>query len=111
MAVLANGIETLEFGVTDWVTKMNANLALLDNSTDVDSALSGKALATHLHTGIYEVVATTIDQSVIETYLTRVETDLQFTNDTDGISVIDTVAATAARIYIDNGVVLSEVVI
>lgn len=108
MAVLGNGLITLDFGSVTWVTDMNTNFGLMSQASNL---FSGKALITHAHDAAYELSATTIDQVWLEPYLQVVDTDITFTNNTEGIVVVDITAADNKRIFIDNGIISTEVVI
>jgi len=111
MATLANGIETLDFGSLTWVADMNANMLLVYSIAELASIFDAKALDTHDHDLDYEVDSVTIDQTWLQDYLEVLDTDLKFTNDTEGIVLVDTAAADNKRIYIDDGVISTEVVV
>lgn len=110
MAILANGVETLEFGVA-WRAKMNANFNLFDSVTSITSVLAGYALATHDHDTVYEPDTTTITQTEIQSVLSDLQVDMKFTNNTESVTVIDTVTLSETRIFINNGVISTEVVV
>ncbi len=111
MAILGNGIETIEFSDTDWVTKVNSNFNLIYSISEMSTIFNSKALATHNHDDLYELSTTTIDQAWLQTPLQALETDIKFTNDTEGVTVIDTSTSDNTRIYIDDGVISTEVVV
>ncbi len=106
MAILANGIITLDFGSTTWMADLNANFAIFSSSF----AFSNKSLITHDHNDYYEVDSVTIDQAWLQEYLEELDTDLKFTNNTEGIVMVDTTVLDDKRIYIDNGIISTEVV-
>ncbi|MEA1999936.1 MAG: hypothetical protein U9N61_11530 [Euryarchaeota archaeon] len=109
MATLGNGLDTLDFGTMDWVTPFNGNLTSVLSASAVIALFSDNALAEHNHD--YELSSTTIDSAWLQEHLGAVNTDIRFTNDTEGIVVVDTTTTDTTRIYVDNGVLSTEVVI
>lgn len=109
MATLANGIITLEFGATDWITSLNSNIQKMYTVSEVTPLFSGKALSTHTHPE-YMLATDTVILSDIAPILQAYEYDLRFTDSAKGFTMIDTTTSTRQRIYIDNGVISVEAV-
>ena len=82
MAVLANGIETMELGSTAWRVIVNANFSAVYTQDEIDT------------------------RTVVVTH----NEDIQFGVDTKGVVMIDRTTATSYRLYVDNGVLSIEAI-
>ena len=120
MAILSNGLETIEIGSTTWRVIFNNNFSKIYTKTEVDTALGNKAdtattLAGYNITDAYTKTETATQISnhnsdIAAHNLNARVNDITFTDDTKGIVLKDRTDGKSYRVYSDNGALSLEVV-
>ena len=111
MAVLSNGLNTLDLGAFSWSALFNSDVASLYTYVELEGLLTNKALLTHNHDSTYMDIAYTIVIGDVQAISASRTLDITVNDGTKGITVFDTVTVVDSRIYLDNGVLTVEVVV
>lgn len=118
MAILTNGIETIEVGSTTWRVIFNSNFSKIYTKTEIDTALSNKAAAATTIAGynISDAYTKTENDTNLSNHNTSATShnlngrtrDISFTDNTKGVVLADRTNGNNYRVYSDSGVLKIE---
>ncbi len=106
MALEENGLYSIEVGSIVWRHLLNTNFNNIysKGAFDIESALYSDTV--HAHTGYKD--RTIAESDITTSFDTIFNYDVRFSDGLVGIIILDRTTATYKRLYVEDGVLLSE---
>ncbi len=106
MAVLSNGLHSIESGSIIWRHILNINFNNIYSKSSFDSTAALYADTIHTHTEYKD--RTTAESDIDTAMASSFSYDIKYSDELKGIVLLDRTTATYKRLYVESGVLLSE---